>query len=506
MDCSITIEGIISYQAGNSSNVGLINMYGVAIECTNIAISVQNGNDTFSGNASVDSNGGWSAEIDITAADLPCDAGVVDIDITARCETDDGCFATTKLTTFVCQTEGACPHFIKFGATAVDDADGGCFEGKRQVVFSAELTAPPPDGASVVVEFWARQVGSSEELLLGAIVAEPGVLLSVVSALSGGSYSYGLRIVLPAFCPGPVGVLDVPDCPSTAEPVCPAISFDDVQISEKCTPQGRRIVTASVTVTPEPGSPVDATLQIRQGDTIVATMESRSGATSQFALIGEVNLLPGDYSIAVDVTGPNTCNVSQQEINVPPCLAVPPPITGGDPEPDLPDDEEVEGFAIPWCLIVMIAGFVMAVFGGILLGIGFCLMGFFVNPIVVGVFAVMINVGLVLLLLGILILLLWLILCGSCLNNCHLLAYLKLALAVADVIWAGFLFVGSALTFLSPFCFVGWAIDFVSFSVLLTLVIYWEYVAGCIPWPRGWPNWARVTLPDWLRSLCRQDN
>jgi hypothetical protein len=151
-------------------------------------------------------------------------------------------------------------------------------------------------------------------------------------------------------------------------------------------------------------------------------------------------------------------------------------------------------------------GLGLTIFGALLLGVSLCLIGIpGVPPQAAAVILAITIIGAVLLGIGTIILLLWLFLCGSCRENCDLLAFL-IDVLIFLVAAAGVLAVIGAILaalHLSQLCWLGWLIDTADFAIILLIAVWYSRVVGCTPWPRWVPDWARPRLPDVLRLICR---
>lgn len=610
MACLISIEGTVAYRAVNNSNVNRIVVWGTALDCTGLTANITFGGDEFQASANFVVPGGWVASVDVSNSGLSC-GEIADIDLDVVCTQGGACSAHTKVDVLQCQAEGGCPTWDKFNAALVDASDAGCIDGARQVRIEARLPPDVPPGLGpIFAQFYIRPIDGGAEIPLAAVVPAAGETIFAETMLPGGTYAYGLRVFSPAPCEGPTGVIEVPACPgaeSDDPALCPQVTLGSFSVAEHCTPSQQRMVTASAVVTPEPGHPasaqlvvkdvdtvvlildsadgmsdetvlngtgpvspgvytvgVDVTdpqacnysgqqmrvalcgsgadpdkpggevdqncpeitldavqvsdscadgqrtvtasasvigqsdfpataaLVVKDGDAVIATLDSVDGATGPADLAGSADLSPGDYSVAVDVAAPSGCNGQSEQITVAPC---PGEDTGGG-----------DGFQIPWCLIALIVALVILILGAVVFGIAFCVIGFLTNPYAIAVGIAAIVIGLILLVLGNILFLIWLFTCGSCRLNCGHLNWLQILFSTLAAGSAVLAFIGWLLAQagLSALCFVGWGIDTINFALLALLVTYWRKVAGCDPWPPGWPRWLRITLPPALTNLCRR--
>ena len=332
MTCSISIEGAIAYRQANDPAVTRVVAWGSAQDCTALTatVSLAAGGGPFEAAASQTAPGGWIARVDVSGSGLTCGT-VADVDVIITCDADASCLAQTKLDLLQCQTENACPAWDKFGAAIADASDAGCIEGERLVRIEAILPTNLPSGLGpVFAQFYIRPLEGGDEIPLDAETPEPGETISAETLLPGGTYIYGLRILAPEPCEGPAGIIEVPACPAPPPDMpalCPQVIRGAVTVSDKCTPNQNRVITASATVKPELGHPVSARLVIREGENDMAVLDQVQNATGQTLLSGNAEVPPGDYTIGVDVTAPDGCNYSGEALHVPPCIEIvtPPP-------------------------------------------------------------------------------------------------------------------------------------------------------------------------------------
>lgn len=524
MDCIIHIAGGIAYRQSNQTEISRFSVFGVAVGCSDLTVTLTAGTQQplppVTVNVSV--SGAWSAEFDMAQSGLTCSDTPTSIDVDAVCNSDTSCSAHTKFDNYTCQIVDTCPAFEKFGAVAVDTANGGCnTDGERQVELSATLMGQVPSGQDVTAQFYMENLETGDEEYFNAETLTPQVPYSSDKHVPPGTYLYQLRVISPQPCPGPIGVLEVLDCPQVETgTVCPLVIMGDENISEACTPNGQRTVGLSATVTPEPGHPVDAVLRVESGGTDFGEIDSRQGLASETVLSGSRPLPPGDYTAVLEVTSPDSCNSSGANFTVLPCE------TGDEPdripgEPDDPTGEDTPGGddtiptrpdtpppepgGVNWCLILFWSGFALFLIGAIAVGVGFCAVGIAVHPIWVGIWAIVINFGMVMLILGTLLLTIWIFLCGSCRINCDALKWFRDALIVLDVVFALLAAFGGAIVAASPLCFIGWMIDVGFTSYLLLLAHFWVFFTGCERYSDWWPDWLQFTMPDSLRAHCGRD-
>lgn len=534
MTCLISIAGGIAYRQSNQTQIDQFSVFGVALDCPEVAVTLSVGTpaQTETATVAVGPTGAWSAQLDMSQYGLSCADASTSIDVSVVCTSDPGCTAATKFDNVTCQTIDACPAFEKVGAVALSDAENGCnIDGERRVDLRATLMSAVPSGLPVVAQFCLQNLETGEETFLNAEVLTPQVPFTGTAHLPGGVYLYQLHVISPQPCPGPLGVLDVAACPVTdTGTVCPLVIIGDKTISDKCTPEGRRIVDLSATITPEPGYPADVVLKVMQGDTDIAEIDTVLGATTQTTLSGSRHLVPGDYRVIADVTGPSACNGNGADFTVPPCVFGGPPDLeepDGTPDNDIPGNDTPGGEdtistdedttrpppdrtppprgGINWCLILFWTGFALFLTGAVAVGVGYCAIGLGVHPIWVGIWALIINVGMVMLIIGTLLLTVWIFLCGSCAINCDALKWFRDVLIVLDVVFAALVALGGVIIALSPLCFVGWIIDVGFTSYLLLLAHFWVFFSGCEEYSDWWPDALQFTMPDSLRAHCGRD-
>lgn len=380
-----------------------------------------------------------------------------------------------------------CPG-IAFGAASVSDK---CTpDGKRSVTGSVVVTPVPghPAAARLLV-----MQGGNEVAELGATGSQVGAFaLEGTANLAPGDYSFSVDVSAPAGCNTADTPLTVPECPEgpivtspLPDPECPDIRIDPPDISGLCDDNGQRKLVASATVTPAQNTPVTARLVVSGSDGVGTVLDSMEDTTAVTELSGTTDLSPGTYTLAVDVSTPARCESPAEPISIENCGAPP-----------------ARPFRLRLCPFILFMGLFLAVYGGLLLGFGFCLSSFAAHPAVATLTIALVVVGLILHVIGVLLLLFWILVCGSCRTNCNQLNWLTTVL--------GYLALGSGLlallaTVLLVFgnpCFLGWAIDAVDFGLLFTLAFFWRKAAGCDPWPAGWPPQLTFTVPRFLRDLC----
>jgi PKD repeat protein len=177
---------------------------------------------------------------------------------------------------------------------------------------------------------------------------------------------------------------------------------------------------------------------------------------------------------------------------------------------ELPTRNTVSACAEPppsaTCGRLMVLAILGVVIGALLLGVGICLASFLVKY---GAYWWLIGVaiavlGAALLIAGNLALLTWLALCGSCPENCVLLDILVDVLLFLVGISALIAVLASLLKVfgISEWCFLGWLLDFLNFTFLLALAVWYSRFVGCSAWPRWVPGWGQFRIPDALRTAC----
>lgn len=320
MACFISIEGSIAYRPEASTTVSRIVAWGSVTDSSALTVKITIGTDQFEAAGQFPVAGGWVANIDVSSAGLTC-GDVADIDLDVTSDADQGCAAHSKVSIVQCQVERGCPVFEKFSAAVVDASPAGCVDGERSVRIEAQLPNTPTGLGAIFTVFFIRPLEGGPEILLGTDTPEPGEEISATGLVPGGLYTYGLRILSPEPCEGPIGVIEVPACPTVPDDpaLCPTVTHGTVTVSENCTPAQQRIVTATSTVTPEPGTPVSAQLVVMDGDTVVLVLDSADDVSTQTVLNGSGPVPPGNYTIGVEVTDPAACNFSGNSLRVPAC-------------------------------------------------------------------------------------------------------------------------------------------------------------------------------------------
>lgn len=369
-----------------------------------------------------------------------------------------------------------------------------------QRMVSATAVVTPEPGNPVSAQLVVKD-GDAVVLVLDSVAnITDETVLNGSGPVSPGNYAIGVDVTSPQACNFSGQSLRVAQCsdagdPDKPDPIapapCPQITMGNVVVSDLCTPAGQRTITAVALVAPQADAPTDAELVIMQGGTVVATLDATTGASIDTQLSGSADIAPGDYTVVVNVSAPANCEGQSTPLTVAGC--------GGTTDGD--DD-----FQIPWCLIALIAALVVLLVGAVIFGVAFCVIGFLTNPIAITIGVIAIVIGLILLVLGNILFIVWLFTCGSCRLNCGHLNWLQLMFTSLAAGSAFLAFLGwvAGLVGLSALCFVGWGIDSINFALLALLVTYWRKIAGCDPWPPGWPRQLRITLPPALTNLCRR--
>ena len=522
MPCIISVAGGIAYRPENSQVIQEFHIHGVAVECTDLTIELSFGDpvQTVQASASVGDMGAWDAIADLSGTGLMCDGASTAIDVVVTCTDNPACTAATKFENYTCQTYDTCPLFEKVEALAVASDSAGCnIYLEREVRLSATLLAPVPNGLPVIAQFCLVNLESGEVTNTAAGEMMPQQPFNATGSVLGGIYRYELKLLSPSPCQGPIGILQVPACPGPEDSpaVCPSVNFESAVVSEDCTASNQRIVTVVAEVIPEPGHPVSATLEVRQEGGLSSSVDFMASTEEATTLSGSLPLSAGEYDLVVNIGAPESCNDASLGFEVPKCPIViidddTPPDEGAGTPPD-PDQTGGGGgdIGINWCLILFWVGFAFFIVGAIGTGVGFCLVGLigaWVNPYWVAVWAVIINVSVILLMLGTLILTIWIFLCGSCRINCQALKFARDLFTMYISPIAGVLAAIGLVGLIgawSPLCWVGWLIDFIASFWLAALLNFWIGFSGCEPWSNWWPSWLRPTMPDWMRTHCGGD-
>lgn len=206
-----------------------------------------------------------------------------------------------------------------------------------------------------------------------------------------------------------------------------------------------------------------------------------------------------DYTAKVTIERPARCSPRTSTVSVP-VSACRPPTNHDD------DDDHEASWPIPSCAVLLFLALLFLVAGAALLGVGICVASWLYLWAtgywwIIGL--VIAGIGLALMVVGHGLLLLWLLLCGSCPENCPLLQLafdVLLFLAGLSAVLAFLAFILAALD-MSPFCWVGWVIDFLDFTVLAIIVLWYARLVGCMEWPR-WLPWGPPDVPDVFRVAC----
>ncbi len=384
-----------------------------------------------------------------------------------------------------------CPT-ITFAAPDIADDCGK--NGTRTVAVSA--TVVHSDGAAVSARLALLGPDGEPSAILDSGDDPSGSLtLQGATSLAPGSHQVAVLVDQPAGCGRAVDTLEVAPCPTR----CPGVAFDPPEIGD-CA-EGLRQVTLRARLSPD-GPGVFAARLLLWDTVAQVPLEELDSVTSDgqpAELTVSRAFAPGTYAFVVQVTEPEGCTGRSQAVTVAPC---------GPEEEEEDEDEEEEdggGLLINWCAVALGVLLALLVVGALLLGIGFCLLGVVPEGTVTVVVAVITVIGAVLLALATIGLLIWLFLCGSCRVNCFLIDILIDVLLLLAALTTILAFIGMILAALglSKLCWIGWAIDTLDIGLLLLAAYWWARVVGCRPWPRWVPDWARISLPDALRVLCR---
>jgi hypothetical protein len=201
------------------------------------------------------------------------------------------------------------------------------------------------------------------------------------------------------------------------DPCCPTVTFDPLPPAGDCV-NGMRKVTASAQVDVT-SAPVGATLELR-GEGTTIQLEQKENQMSSFGLGGHADVPPGDYTVAVKIDTPSSCPEATLPVTVDPCGA----------------PAQVDRFwpRISWCMILLIAAFLLLLAGTILFTVGFAVLillpciamalvalGWFtagatvlVLVIICVVIVAAIMLGPIFIMVGLILLVVWAYACGGC--------------------------------------------------------------------------------------------
>lgn len=287
-------------------------------------------------------------------------------------------------------------------------------------------------------------------------------------------------------------------------PECPVIILDDPHPNiTGCTPgSAKAVFTAQVQ---PPGTVVTAYhWEIGFVGTAPPAKRTTTEPTANSEDQWEVDGGPGTSSLENHLTTVNNVTVTAEVQNLPDTCPVPTDTrqfvvpqcqtngNGGNGDPP----------QINWCMIWMIVMLIVMALSAVLLGVGICLATWpGINTVSVWIGGIMAGIGAVLLVLCLISFVAWLLICGVRVPaNCWLVDILIDALLFLTGI-SGLIALAAAI-FASLlgnyFCWIGWTIDAAYFGVLFTISYWFARAVGCRPWPRWVPDWARISLPEWM--------
>lgn len=254
-----------------------------------------------------------------------------------------------------CAVTPACPQVGTPTATVA----GACnADGTRTVTLTATVGAADGDDAMVQ---WMHDGAFGQA---AAVSGTQTITTTHAYPGDGGSHTAAIEVVSPSGCSGSSVEFRVPECP--AVPVCPMVAFTDIEVADECDDNDQKHVKVKAEVAPGSDGNIAATLELLDGNSVIATLDSGSASGSTLTLEGETDLDPGDnYQARVTVTSPQGCPGASTEVEVPPCDSTPPP---DDDTTDDSIDETTSGFDICSILrFLIIFGVGLATIGLVLL-------------------------------------------------------------------------------------------------------------------------------------------
>jgi hypothetical protein len=188
-----------------------------------------------------------------------------------------GCNITLQRLTFELP-DCRCPENVALGYTVTEKPEDCDESGKRKVIFT--VTGKARTGQTTKLEL--IDVTHSKPLVTNWPEQSGDFTLTETVFLTPGEYDVKPRITKPEGCGSTSTKVKVPPCPSGTE-LCPEIG--DIQIKEsKCTPDGKRTVEVTATVTPKGKSGIDTALKDITDSSNQQVIDQKINQTSVFIL------------------------------------------------------------------------------------------------------------------------------------------------------------------------------------------------------------------------------